>query len=106
MQSKGLSKVFSNITQFKSINSWALSFLYDPTLTSIHDYGKTINLTRQTFVGKVMSLLFNMLSKLVIVFLPRSKASFNFMAVVIICSDFGVKENMSPPMNGYKKRRE
>ena len=35
--------------------------------------GKTIALTRQTFVGKVMSLLFNMLSKFVIVFLPRSK---------------------------------
>ena len=35
--------------------------------------GKTITLTRQTFVGKVMSLLFNMLSRLVIVFLPRSK---------------------------------
>ena len=35
--------------------------------------GKTIALTRQTFVGKVMSLLFNMLSGLVIDFLPRSK---------------------------------
>ena len=35
--------------------------------------GKTIALTRWTFVGKVMSLLFNMLSKLVIAFLPRSK---------------------------------
>ena len=35
--------------------------------------GKTIALTRQTFVGKVMSLLFNMPSRLVIVFLPRSK---------------------------------
>ena len=35
--------------------------------------GKTIALTRQTFVGKVMSLLFNMLSRMVIVFLPRSK---------------------------------
>ena len=35
--------------------------------------GKTIALTRQTFVGKVMSLLFNMLSRLVIGFLPRSK---------------------------------
>ena len=35
--------------------------------------GKTIALTRQTFVGKVMSLLFNMLSSLVIAFLPRSK---------------------------------
>ena len=36
--------------------------------------GKTIALTRQTFVGKVMSLLFNMLSRLVITFLPRSKS--------------------------------
>ena len=36
--------------------------------------GKTIALTRRTFVGKVMSLLFNMLSKLVITFLPRSKS--------------------------------
>ena len=35
--------------------------------------GKTVALTRQTFVGKAMSLLFNMLSRLVIVFLPRSK---------------------------------
>ena len=35
--------------------------------------GKTIALTRQTFVGKVMSLLFNMLSRLVLAFLPRSK---------------------------------
>ena len=48
---------------FKSINSTALSFLHSPTLTSIH--GKTIALTRRTFVGKVMSLLFNMLSRLV-----------------------------------------
>ena len=35
--------------------------------------GKTIALTRRTFVGKVMSLLFNMLSRLVITFIPRSK---------------------------------
>ena len=40
-----------------------------PYMTS----GKTIALTKQTFVGKVMSLLFNMLSRLVITFLPRSK---------------------------------
>ena len=38
--------------------------------------GKTIALTRQTFVGKVMSLLFNMLSRLVIAFLSRSKHLF------------------------------
>ena len=52
----------------KSITSLLLSFLYGPTLTSIYDYWKN-----QTFVGKVISLLFNMLSKLVIAFLPRSK---------------------------------
>ena len=53
-----------------------LSFLYGPNLTYIHTYMttvKTIALTRQTLVGKVMSLLFNMPSRLVIVFLPRSK---------------------------------
>ena len=45
--------------------------------------GKTIVLTRRTVIGKVMSLLFNMLSRLVIAFLPRSKqASFNFFQVV------------------------
>ena len=54
--------------------------------------GKTIALTRQTFVDKVVSLLFNMLSRLVITFLPRSK-SFNFMAAVTICRDFGAQEN-------------
>ena len=42
-------------------------------LTSIHDYWKNHNLTRRTFVGKVMSLLFNMLSRLVMAFLLRSK---------------------------------
>ena len=59
----------------KSINSLAFSFLHSPTLTSIHDYGKTIALTRRTFVSKVMlsNKLFNMLSRLVIAFLPRSK---------------------------------
>ena len=50
--------------QFKSINSSVLSFLNGPTLTSIHDY------------WKVMSLLFTMLSRLAIAFLPRSKCLF------------------------------
>ena len=54
--------------------------------------GKTIALTRWTFVGKVMSLLFNMPSRLVIAFLPRSKR-LNFMAAVTICSDLGVAKN-------------
>ena len=58
--------------QFKSINSSALSFLYSPTLTYIHGYWK--NHRFDYFVGKVMSLLFNMLSRLVIAFLPRSSS--------------------------------
>ena len=59
--------------QFKIISSSVLSFLYSPTLTSIHDYWKHHTLARQTFVDKVMSLLFNMLSRSVVAFLPRSK---------------------------------
>ena len=66
------------------------------TVQLSHPYmttGKTIALIRWTFVGKVMSLLFTMLSRLVITFLPRSKASFNFMAAITICSDFGAPKN-------------
>ena len=50
-----------------------LSFLHVPTLTSIHDYWKNHSFDSWTFVGKVISLLFNMLPVLVIAFLPRSK---------------------------------
>ena len=50
---------------------------YSPTLTSVHDYWKNHSLTRWTFVGKVMSLLLNMLFRLVITSLPRSKCLFN-----------------------------
>ena len=66
------------------------------TVQFSHPYmtiGKIIALTRQTFAGKVMSLLFNMLSRLVIAFLPRSQVSFNFMAADTICSDFGAPKN-------------
>ena len=55
--------------QVKSISSSVIRLLYSPTLTT----GKTIALTGWTFVGKIMSLLFNMISRLVIAFLPRSK---------------------------------
>ena len=55
--------------------------------------GKTIALTIQTLVGKLMSLLFNMLSRLVMAFLPRSKRFFHVLAVVTSCSDFGAPKN-------------
>ena len=58
--------------QFKNINSLVLTFLY--SLSHLYmTTGKTIALIRRTFVGKIMSLLFNMLSRLGITFLPRSK---------------------------------
>ena len=58
--------------QLKSINSSALSLLYGLTPTSIHGYWKNHSLD-YNFVGKLMSLPFNTLSRLVIAFLPRSK---------------------------------
>ena len=64
-------------------------FMVQPYMTP----GKTITLTRRTFVGKVMSLLFNMLSRLVINFLPKEQASFHCMAAVTIYSDFGALKN-------------
>ena len=67
---KGLSRV--SCMQFKTSFFLVLSLLYGPTFTSVHDY-KTIALTIRTFVSKVISLLFNGLSRFVIAFLPRSK---------------------------------
>ena len=73
LQLKGLSRVFSNSTvqnhQFFGHSGFFMVQLSHPYMTA----GKTIALTRWTFVGKVMSLLFNKLSRLVITFLPRSK---------------------------------
>ena len=54
--------------------------------------GKAIALTRWTFVGKVMSLLFNMLSRLVVTFLPRRKCLL-ISWLHAICSDFGAPKN-------------
>ena len=55
--------------------------------------GKTIALTIWTFVGKVISVLFNTLSGFVIAFLSRNKCLFDFMAAVTIYIDFGAQEN-------------
>ena len=57
----------------KTSNLWHSAFFIVQLSHSYMTTGKTIALTRRTFVGKVMSLLFNMLSRLVITFLPRSK---------------------------------
>ena len=73
LQSKGLSRVFYNTT-LQNHQFFGAQFSVESN-SHIHyvTTGKTIALTRWTFVGKVMSLLFNMLSRFVIAFLPRSK---------------------------------
>ena len=68
LQSKGLSRVFSNTTAQK--HQFFGAQLSSQSNSHIHT---TTALTRRTFVSKVMSLLLNMLSRLVITFLPRSK---------------------------------
>ena len=73
LQSKGLSRVFFNTSiDSKASILWHSAFfiaqLSHPYMTT----GKTVALTRQTFIGIVMSLLFNMLSRLGLAFLPKS----------------------------------
>ena len=64
-----------NLLQCHSSKALILVFslFYDPTLTSLHSYWKNHSLTIRTFVSKWIYLLFNMLSRLVTAFLPRSK---------------------------------
>ena len=72
MLSKGLSSLPQHHSSKASILQHSAFFIVQLS----HPYmtiGKTIALTRRTFVGKVMSLLLNMLSRLVLTFLPRSK---------------------------------
>ena len=66
---KSLLQHYSSKASILQRSAFFIVQLSHPNMTT----GKTIALTRQTFVGKVMSLLFNMLSSLVITFLPRSK---------------------------------
>ena len=71
-------------TEQLSLSVFFMVQLSHPYMTA----GKTTALTVWTFVSKVISLLFNMLSRFLIAFLPRSKC-LNFMVAVTICSDFG-----------------
>jgi len=72
LKAKGLSRVFSSNTVWKSVLWHSVFFMVQLSHLYITT-GKMIALTIQTFVGKVMSLLFNILSTFVIAFLPRSK---------------------------------
>ena len=79
---KSLLQPHSSKASILSCSAFFIVQLWHPYMTT----GKTIALTRRTLVGKVMSLLFNMLSRFVIAFLPRSKG-------ILICSDFGTQES-------------
>ena len=77
---------FKSLLQHHSSNASISQHSAFFTVQLSHPYmttGKTVVLTRQTFVGKVMSLIFNMLSRLVITFLPRSKVSVSCPVVPI-----------------------
>ena len=73
LQSKGLSRLFSNTNSSKASSLRCSAFFIIQLSHSYLTTGKTIALTRRTFVGKVMSLFLNILSRFVIGFLPRSK---------------------------------
>ena len=92
LESMGLSSLLQHHSSKASV-LWCSAFfmvqLSNPHITT----GKTLALTIQTFIGKVMSLLFSMLFRFAIAFSYKEQASFNFMAAVTICSDSGAQEN-------------
>ena len=85
---KGLLQHHSSKAPILQRSTFFIVQLSHPCMTA----GKTIALTRLTLVSKIMSLFFNMLSRLFIAFLPRNKC-LNFMAAITICSDFGAPKN-------------
>ena len=88
LQSKGLLQHYSSKASILWCSAFFMVQFSHPYMTT----GKTKALTIQTFVGKVMSLIFNRLSTFVIAFLARSRC-LNFMVAVTIHSVFGAQEN-------------
>ena len=85
-----------SILKHHSLKASILQFSAFFMVQLAHPYmitGKTIALTRWTFVGKVISLLFNMLSRFFHCFSSKEQAYFNFMTVDTICSNFGAQKN-------------
>ena len=89
---KSLLQCHSSKASILQLSAFFTVQLSHPYMTT----GRIIALTRRTFVDKVMSLLFNMFSRLIITFLRRNKclliSCFNFIAV-IICNDTGAPQN-------------
>ena len=86
---KSLLQHHSSKASILRCSAFSIVQLSHPFMTS----GKTIALSRQNFVGKIISLLFNMLSRLVITSLPRSKHLLISWLQSTICSDFGAQKN-------------
>ena len=91
LMSKGLKSLVQHHSSKTSI--WHSGFFLVQLSHAYMTMRKTKALTRCTFVCKVMSLPFNMLYRLFIIFSSKEQASFNFMATVTICSDFGAPQN-------------
>ena len=88
------SQEFSPTPQFKSIFLWCSAFFIVQFSHPYMTTGKTIALTRWILISKVMFLLVNILSRMVITFLPRSKhLLISWLWLVTICSDFGAPQN-------------
>ena len=91
LMSKGLKSLVQHHSSKTSI--WHSGFFLVQLSHAYMTMRKTKALTRCIFVCKVMSLPFNMLYRLFIIFSSKEQASFNFMATVTICSDFGAPQN-------------
>ena len=83
----------SPATQFKGIISLMLSFLYSPTLTSIHDYWKNHSFDYSDLCRQSNTSDFKYAFQVCHTFSSKEQTSFNFMAAVTVHSDFGVQEN-------------
>ena len=92
LQSKGLSRIFHNTTVQKHQFFRCSAFFMVQLLYLYMTTGKILALTRWTFVGKIMPLLFNMLSRFIITS-SKEQASFEFVAADTTCSDIGAQEN-------------
>ena len=90
LQSKGLSNSLLHHSSKASV-LWCSAFFIVQFSHPYMTIGKTIALTRRSYVVKVISLLFNMLR--FYSFSSKEQVCFNFMAAVTICSDFGAQEN-------------
>ena len=94
--------------QYESINSSVLSLLYGPALTSLHDYWKNHNFDSAALCGQVMSLFFNILSRFVRPFFPRSKRlliSWLQSSSAVILTSKKIKSVTGQRMSGIKAWR-